>query len=578
MFETIHVIGSAIAIEPTIALQDVEQSPRSLDELLVIIGKEPTQYSAMLHTVARKFVEFTGKQPSEIPISDIATQKRAFAVHLRDGKYKAASIKSYRNYLNMLVRRAEAAGWDHAEEALRPEWEAISGMLSKRAARDLVAYASGLGRMPEDVNEDDLANWRKARISEGMQASYAARCCTTLRTAITKTVGRSKLKRGPSRYAIAWEDMHPALRSEVEQIAAWKTSEFQPDRPSSARIRPVTANQLVVTLGQLTGYGQTIAGQPPYESIACLVTRQLVSKYATWAINVRKIKGKPLASKLGMVFAALRHNPAYANLDLAWFDGLLNSLPLEEQSRVDSRKARKIIRYAEAEQIPMQIRTSRTRAKMMTAKKRAMSVRDECLMLWPLILPWRQRNICECRIGGDNPNLFKSTVAPFSSITRPIWISELEKSSPDATFWQFRFEAGETKTGNEIHAFLPQELVVLLEEYLSVHRGILLNGRKDDGTLFLSDVGKAITPGQMTSRVRGLALKYTGVGVTPHLYRDIVAFEWLRCHPKDYLTLSKILWHRNINTTLKIYGSQFNESTGVAMMDDWRASRAEPNR
>jgi hypothetical protein len=180
MLETIHVIGSAIAIEPTIALQDVEQSPRSLDELLVIIGKEPTQYSAMLHTVARKFVEFTGKQPSEIPISDIATQKRAFAVHLRDGKYKAASIKSYRNYLNMLVRRAEAAGWDHAEEALRTEWEAISGMLSNRAARDLVAYASGLGRMPEDVNEDDLANWRKARISEGMQESYAARCCTTL--------------------------------------------------------------------------------------------------------------------------------------------------------------------------------------------------------------------------------------------------------------------------------------------------------------------------------------------------------------------------------------------------------------
>jgi hypothetical protein len=52
-------------------------------------------------------------------------------------------------------------------------------------------------------------------------------------------------------------------------------------------------------------------------------------------------------------------------------------------------------------------------------------------------------------------------------------------------------------------------------------------------------------PGQMTSRIRGLAMEHTGVGVTPHLYHDIVAFEWLRCHPKDYLTLSKILWHRN---------------------------------
>jgi hypothetical protein len=126
--------------------------------------------------------------------------------------------------------------------------------------------------MPQDVNEDDLANWRKARTGEGMQACYADRCCTTLRTAITKAVGPSKLKRGASRYAIPREDMHPALRFEVEQIAAWKTSEFQPDRPSSARIRPVTANQLIVTLGQLTGYGQTIAGQAPYQSIACLVT------------------------------------------------------------------------------------------------------------------------------------------------------------------------------------------------------------------------------------------------------------------------------------------------------------------
>jgi hypothetical protein len=230
--------------------------------------------------------------------------------------------------------------------------------------------------------------------------------------------------------------------------------------------------------------------------------------------------------------------------EAAGWDRAEEALRPEEQSRVDSRKARKIIRYGEAKQIPMQIRTGR--AQKMSAKRRAMSVRDECLMLWPLILPWRQRNIRECRIGGNNPNLFKSTIAPFSSITRPIWISELEKSSPDATFWQFRFEAEETKTGNEIHAFLPRELVALLEEYLSVHRGILLSGRKDDGTFFLSDVGKAMDPGQMTSRIRGLAMKHTGVGVTPHLYHDIVTFEWLRCYPKDYLTLSKILWHRNI--------------------------------
>ena len=170
MFDTVHEIGSALAIEAYDRPARCGTEPHVAGRPPGDNHKESTRYSAMLHTVARKFIEFTGKQPPEISISEIATQKRAFAVHLRDGKYKPASIKSYRNFVNMLLRRAEAAVWDRAEEALRPEWEAISGMLHKRAARDLVAFGSGLGRMPQDVNEDDLANWRKARIGEGMQA------------------------------------------------------------------------------------------------------------------------------------------------------------------------------------------------------------------------------------------------------------------------------------------------------------------------------------------------------------------------------------------------------------------------
>jgi hypothetical protein len=38
--------------------------------------------------------------------------------------------------------------------------------------------------------------------------------------------------------------------------------------------------------------------------------------------------------------------------------------------------------------------------------------------------------------------------------------------------------------------------------------------------------------------------------------------------------LSKLLWHRNINTTLKEYGSRFNESNGVAAMEAWLEQRS----
>jgi hypothetical protein len=41
----------------------------------------------------------------------------------------------------------------------------------------------------------------------------------------------------------------------------------------------------------------------------------------------------------------------------------------------------------------------------------------------------------------------------------------------------------------------------------------------------------------------------------------------------NFLTLSKLLWHKSVEYTLKVYGSRFNESTGIARMDNWRASR-----
>ena len=53
---------------------------------------------------------------------------------------------------------------------------------------------------------------------------------------------------------------------------------------------------------------------------------------------------------------------------------------------------------------------------------------------------------------------------------------------------------------------------------------------------------------------------YAGRRATPHLFRDIFAVKYLEERPEDYLTLSKILWHRNIQNTLRIYGARFDES------------------
>jgi hypothetical protein len=52
-----------------------------------------------------------------------------------------------------------------------------------------------------------------------------------------------------------------------------------------------------------------------------------------------------------------------------------------------------------------------------------------------------------------------------------------------------------------------------------------------------------------------------------------VAFAWLKAHPKDYLTLSKMLWHSTPHQVIKNYGSRFNQSSGVCAIESWLEER-----
>jgi hypothetical protein len=125
-------------------------------------------------------------------------------------------------------------------------------------------------------------------------------------------------------------------------------------------------------------------------------------------------------------------------------------------------------------------------------------------MLWLLILAWRQKNIRDCRVCGEDPNLDKAPISPFSMATRPSWVADQERASPGTSFWQIHFDPSETKTKNEVNAFLPSELIPLLEEYLSIHRPVLV-GKSDPGTLFVSSTGRPMKVGQVRSLVTKLA-------------------------------------------------------------------------
>jgi integrase len=70
------------------------------------------------------------------------------------------------------------------------------------------------------------------------------------------------------------------------------------------------------------------------------------------------------------------------------------------------------------------------------------------------------------------------------------------------------------------------------------------------------------------------SLQFAGVRTTPHLFRDSVAYMWLKTHPKDYLTLSKLLWHKTLQMVITTYGSRYNESSAACAMEAWLDQRA----
>lgn len=552
--------------------------PATIGELLLLINRKSGTDEGMMHSAAARFLEFLNCTPQEATIDMLSVRKESFISWLKDGKYKSASIKSYRNYLNRLLRRAEEAGWARPTVTLSAEWQTIADLMPRASAAQIVYFAHSLGRTPATLSDDDLKAWKMEGVKKGRSLSIAEQECSRFRAAIARAGLASQfplVKQRDRRYGIPLEKMHPALRAEVQEVLAWKQNDFELDRPAGAQIRPISAKRLQNLFSAITGYVTNIAEKGEVTSLRDLVTRANIVSFTSWAKNTRKAKGQSLSTGLGMVYAALRYHPEHKKLDLEWFENLLDKLSssVEPQETVDARKAPKYMPYTVAEQIPVRIREQRMKHKNASARKQAIYVRNELMMLWLIILPWRQKNLREMRISGGNPNLFYSQVQSYSTATKPNWIVEHEERTPDSSYWQIQFSPDETKTNHRVQMFLPSELIPLLTEYLEKHPPVLVRDNTMVNTLFVSDSGKPMTITQIRNLVKSLASRHAGVPTSPHIYRDIVAFEWLRTHPEDFLTVSKVLWHRNVNTTIRIYGHRFDESTGAARMDNWRAER-----
>ena len=250
-------------------------------------------------------------------------------------------------------------------------------------------------------------------------------------------------------------------------------------------------------------------------------------------------------------------------------------LPRNEVDRIQAKKESKWVQYDTLAQIPEQIRRDADRNSGVTRKATAVMIRNSLLMAFLTRLPWRQRNIRELTIApfASGGNLYKEEIPAQCRMAKSQWVEEALRTNPRERFWQCYFRPHETKTGCLVRLILPRQLVPSLEEYLDNHRAVLLDKHRDPGTLFFTGRGRPFCRKGILRIVGDLTMKYASIRVNPHLIRDIFAVRWLEDHPEDYLTLSKILWHSNVNTTIRIYGRGFDESHGARAAQRWLDKR-----
>jgi hypothetical protein len=198
----------------------------------------------------------------------------------------------------------------------------------------------------------------------------------------------------------------------------------------------------------------------------------------------------------------------------------------------------------------------------------------QLILKWLTVLPWRQRNLRQVRLvsrGQSHANIFHEEVSEVSPMDLPPWAEAALKVDPDEKLWQFAFSEEETKARREVRGAIPRPLVPLLEDFLAKYRSRLVKGT-DPETLFLNYEGRPFGENSIRDLVSAATLQYVKRRVTPHLFRDIFAVAFLK-DTRDYLSLSKVLWHKNPKITIELYGRFFDESAGARVVEEWFEGR-----
>ena len=408
--------------------------------------------------------------------------------------------------------------------------------------------------------------------------------------------------------------MREGNKTEARWSKGWRKQESKVQKKVRAR-RDKTTDKTIADICRTFAYLRKYDpdGDEGVNSLETLFQLGIMCANAAWLEDVRHLNPGSIRTTFGGMFAALRYFP-HAKVDLSWSTDFMAALP--EYSRNDriARKLPRMLPLSTLDGVPELLCDERnkliarhkkaemaestrrrrgapgvaTSTDVKLAKARATRLTriatlalQDLVIDWLVTLVWRNENLIGLRLeevleeGKIKPaNLLHIPVGEVAGADLDDWAIELQKTEPKTLVWMVNFTAEETKAGRPVRAVLPRPLGAKLDVFVAPnsYRDVLRCGNKT-GYLLLNQRGNQMSAQQLEEAVEEATAIHAGRAINPHLFRDIYALAFLKAHNGDFLTLSKILWHKNHMVTIMEYAWMYDESVGVTVAGRWSAER-----
>ncbi len=551
-------------------MPDTTPLTRTLADLLIDLEQDSSLSADRrrdLKSAVRRICELLGRDPASLPAAIAALRGAVNDLTPGGAGVSAKTLQNLRsNFLAAL--RHSAAG--STKVGLTPAWQALYDRLPDKRSRDglsrFLRLCSARGLEPEAVDDaviEAFVAWLSNATLVRKPRELHRRSCRLWNAAVDSVPGWPAQRlavpdyRQPRR-TVPLSDLPISFRQDVERYLGWLTDPdpFDDERPRTA-LKPRTVklrrDLIGLAVSAWIGRGHDCEG---LGSLGDLVAVEAAKEVFRFYLAQNKQRSPAFLHNLAQLLFSIARE--WVRADEAHLEGLRDvrrHLPPVPTGMTDKNRAL-LRQFEDPETLRRLLNLPR---KLLAAagkdgakgKRAAIKAQLALALEFRLMAPIRMVNLIDVRVG-----------------------HELVRVGNHGRPYRLVIAATETKNTEPIEFELPAELSDMIDLYLRDHHPLLT--RPGNPYLFPAAAGGHKAQGTLSQQLQGLLYTHLGFKMTPHQFRHLSAWLYLRRRPGDFVTVQKLLGHKNIKTTMNFYAG-LDTTTAARHYDALIAEERDPD-